>query len=152
MDRRAFIATSAAALATGCSVPRLYSDTDGLAASEVQRRVFVATNRHVATDPLVQYESGRTTALSYLDYSISIPRDRRPGEFSFPRKPLDATKQFFVTRTKKFDSAPEFAHSVFQNDTSASGPFCSFTGSTSPTPARCFARLRSPPTSGSKIP
>ncbi|WP_417270273.1 alpha/beta hydrolase [Celeribacter sp.] len=121
MDRRAFIATSAAALATGCSVPRLYSDTDGTAASEVQRRVFVATNRHVSPDPLLQYESERTTNVSYLDYSISIPPDRKPGEFSFPRKPLDAQKQFFVTRTKRFDAPAEFARSVAQNDDAGLG-------------------------------
>lgn len=116
MDRRAFIATSAAALATGCSTPRLYGEVAGSLASEVQRRVFVATNRHVSRDPLVQFEGERTSGVSYLDYTISIPPNRRAGEFSFPRKPLDAQTQFFVTRTQSFDTAQAFSKSVAQND------------------------------------
>lgn len=97
----------------GCSPrPKLFSAP--FVGQPNTRSVLVATNRTMEPDPKVQFIEGRSDTLAYLQYDVSIPDDRKLGEYSFPARKLDPAKQFFVARTQKFDGPAGFAQGVNQ--------------------------------------
>lgn len=76
---------------SGCASPRLnlpqeVPDISG----QKQENILVVTNRQVSPDPTLGFEELRSDTPFYRNYRISIPPERKPGEYSFPRKPLDA--------------------------------------------------------------
>jgi esterase/lipase superfamily enzyme len=68
----------------------------------------VGTNRSFTTNANIQFEDGRTDTLSTLRYDISIPSNRKQGEYKFPTKQLDPDRQFFVSKTDTFDRPADF--------------------------------------------
>ncbi|WP_417256121.1 alpha/beta hydrolase [Celeribacter halophilus] len=98
---------------SGCASPRLnlpqeVPDISG----QKQENILVVTNRQVSPDPTLGFEELRSDTPFYRNYRISIPPERKPGEYSFPRKPLDADTQFFVTDSEAFDTEQAFIDRV----------------------------------------
>lgn len=95
----------------GCSPrPKLFSAP--FVGQPNTRSVLVATNRTMEPDPKVQFIEGRSDTLAYLQYDISIPGERKLGEYSFPTCKLDPAKQFYVARTQKFEGPVDFSQGV----------------------------------------
>lgn len=88
---------------SGCSIPQMTIPPD-VADIEVSRRqdLLVVTNRHVSQTQGIEFDSQRSDTTFYCDYGISVPPDRNPGQFSFPKAKLDPKTQFFVDETTHF--------------------------------------------------
>jgi len=103
INRRQMVLTGSAALA-GCAVePRLLGGPALIGDDALVRPVYVATNRRPSTDPELAFEGERSDVLSLASYDISVPPDRRPGEFAFPRVKRDPRTQFLVQRQEALD-------------------------------------------------
>lgn len=114
LGRRKFISMASGMAITsvlgGCSQAEFHS---GPAADSIaSRRIFVATNRNISPDPLLKFNDTRSKNTHFLSYDISIPPDRKPGEFSFPQRDLDPSRQFFVSNTYRHEGAPAFSRQV----------------------------------------
>ncbi|SFI54219.1 Esterase/lipase superfamily enzyme [Celeribacter neptunius] len=94
---------------SGCAAPRINSPAavDGI---EIARRrdILAVTNRRISPDPGLEFESLRSDSRFFCDYEISVPENRKPGEFSFPRIPLDPERQFFVAQSAHFEAERDF--------------------------------------------
>lgn len=106
LARREMILGGTALALSGCSVPR-FNLTEGLEAQQVQD-ILVATNRSVSPDPAYAFEGARSDTVTYADYRISVPSNRRPGEFAFPRRAVDPNREFFVAGDTIFDGQRDF--------------------------------------------
>jgi esterase/lipase superfamily enzyme len=96
---------------TGCT-PRPHLLAAPLSGQQNTRSVLVATNRTIVPDPKIQFIEGRSDALSFLRYDISIPSNRKLGAYSFPKQNLDPEREFFVARTQHYDTTAQFITGV----------------------------------------
>ncbi|WP_417262139.1 alpha/beta hydrolase [Celeribacter sp.] len=112
LTRREMVLGGSALCLSACSVPLMNSPSEAPVTNA--RDLLVVTNRAVSQDPHQVFEAARSDTRFFCDYQISVPRDRNPGEFSFPRTPLDPEKQFFVADSRRFDTEPDFRHVLNQ--------------------------------------
>ncbi|WP_066704274.1 alpha/beta hydrolase [Celeribacter ethanolicus] len=109
LTRREMVLGGGALALSGCSPPKMTIPPD-LAEIPVarQRELLVVTNRQVSATQGIEFDSQRSDKMFYCDYGISVPEDRKPGEFSFPRTRLDPKREFFVTESTHFDAERAF--------------------------------------------
>lgn len=98
MNRRQMVLTGTAVLAGCAADPRLLGGALPAESGAALRPVYVATNRRPSADPEQGFAGLRSDMLSFASYDISVPPDRRPGEFAFPRENSDARTQFLVQK------------------------------------------------------
>ncbi|PTQ72619.1 alpha/beta hydrolase [Celeribacter persicus] len=103
LTRRDMVLGVGALALSGCSVPQMTIPPDISDIPVARRRdLLVVTNRRVSAAQGLEFDSLRSDRMFYCDYGISVPPDRKPGEFSFPRSTLDPDRQFFVTQSTHF--------------------------------------------------
>ena len=103
MNRRQMVLTGTAALAGCATDPRLLSGALPAGSGAEVRPVYVATNRKPSADPELAFEGLRSDTLSFASYDISVPPDRRPGDFAFPRSDRNPRTQFLVQEQTALD-------------------------------------------------
>lgn len=106
VTRRHILLSGGAFVLTGCAQP-LINSPPGLTPERTQD-IFVLTNRTVSPDAHEAFEGRRSDAVFYRNYTISVPPDRKPGHFSFPRRNIDPKREFFVAQSKAYDGAAPF--------------------------------------------
>ena len=104
MDRRAFMATSAAALMTGCGARGQFIAPTGNAFNV--ERILMATNR---SDPT---STERAETLNFYDLSVAVPRNRAPGEV-----PVKGENAFGIARQRQISTDADLKR-VLGSDTS----------------------------------
>lgn len=106
VTRRHILLSGGAFVLTGCAQP-LINSPPGLTPERTQD-IFVLTNRTVSPEAHEAFEGRRSDAVFYRNYTISVPPERKPGHFSFPRRNIDPKREFFVAQSKAYDGAAPF--------------------------------------------
>lgn len=94
MERRTFMATSAAALLAGCNDRGAFIAPQG--GPYDVRPILMATNR---ASPETR---ARSEALNFYDLDVAVPRNRAPGEV-----PYDGANSFAITRQRQISTDAE---------------------------------------------
>jgi esterase/lipase superfamily enzyme len=92
MNRRAFMATSAAALMSGCGARGQFMAPSGVGLFDTQP-ILMATNR---VDPV---STERSETLNFYDLDVAVPRNRAPGEV-----PIKGNNAFALSRSRQISS------------------------------------------------
>ncbi|WP_165929229.1 alpha/beta hydrolase [Shimia isoporae] len=87
--------------------------------SPAKTRVFVATSR--GQDASGFYDRSRSTSPTYLETTISLPANRRPGDAPAISNRPDFAEHYVVADQRQFDSADELATEIRRASRTQSG-------------------------------